>query len=78
MFTTKSKLSKLIASDQDMKSISEFGADFLIAISRSELRFTTVTLLLIPSHAAITARAVAPAPITKTLPFASRPLKSSA
>ena len=58
--------------------MSKFGPDFFMACSRSELRFMTVTRSLTASHPAITARAVAPAPITKTFPLASRPLNLSA
>ena len=61
-----------------MKSITKSGAEFLIAISRSGLRLMTETLRLTPLHAAITARAVAPAPIIKTSPMAFRLWESKA
>ena len=62
----------------DKNSISNPGPDFLIACSLSGVLLMTLTLSLTPSHAATTARAVAPAPIIKTFPLASLPLKAKA
>ena len=63
---------------QDKNSKSKPGPDFLRACSLSGVLLMTLTVSLTPSHAATTARAVAPAPIINTFPLASLPLKANA